>query len=71
MDALQRILAISRMEWGMPVNEQCRHGISWKCVCAACEFALALETEVRHGREVDEARKVIEREQQKGWEDVA
>lgn len=46
----------------------CKHGIPWKCVCAKCDFALALETEVRHGREVDEARKVIEREQQKGWE---
>lgn len=51
----------------MPVNEQCRHGISWKCVCAQCEFALALETEVRHGREVDEARKVIEEAQIKRW----
>lgn len=46
----------------------CKHGVPWKCYCAKCEFLLALETEVRHGREVDEARKVIEREQEKGWE---
>jgi hypothetical protein len=64
----QRILAISRMEFGMPVNEECRHGVKWSCYCAQCEFALALETEVRHGREVDEARKVIEEAQKREWE---
>lgn len=69
--ALERILGISRREWGMHQNGECRHGVSWSCHCAECELVLALKTEVRHGREVDEARKVIEREQQKGWKDVA
>ncbi|WP_175958429.1 hypothetical protein [Burkholderia sp. BCC0405] len=50
------------------MNESCKHGIPWKCYCAQCEFALALQTEVRYGKEVDEARKVIEREQGKDWE---
>ena len=49
------------------MNESCKHGIPWKHHCDKCEFAMALETEVRHGREVDEARKVIEREQEKNW----
>lgn len=46
----------------------CKHGIAWRCHCAKCEFALALEIEVRHGREVDEARKVIEEAQKREWE---
>lgn len=49
------------------MNESCKHGIPWKHHCAECEFALALETEVRHGREVDEARKVIEEAQRREW----
>lgn len=52
----------------MHQNGECRHGVSWSCHCTECELALALETEVRHGREVDEARKVIERQQAKDWE---
>ncbi|WP_157129857.1 hypothetical protein [Burkholderia pseudomallei] len=66
--AFERILAISRVEFDMPVNEECRHGVKWSCHCAQCDFALALKTEVRHGREVDEARKVIEEAQAKGFE---
>lgn len=64
----ERILAISRMEFGMSVNKECRHGVKWSCHCAQCEFALALETEVRYGRDVDEARKVIEEAQKREWE---
>ena len=45
----------------------CSHGNHWES-CKECELALALETERRHGQEVDEARKVIERAQERGWE---
>ncbi|MBR8182163.1 hypothetical protein KDW54_07110 [Burkholderia ambifaria] len=47
--------------------DECSHGVKWSCHCAKCEFALALETEVRHGREVDEARRVIEEAQKRAW----
>lgn len=50
------------------MNESCKHGIQWKCHCAQCDLALALETEVRHGQDVDAARKTIEEAQAKGWE---
>lgn len=50
------------------MNESCKHGIPWKCHCRQCEFALALETESRHGQEVDEARKVIEEAQKREWQ---
>jgi hypothetical protein len=50
------------------MNESCKHGIPWKHHCAQCEFALALQTEVRYGKEVDEARKVIEEAQKREWE---
>lgn len=59
---------MTQLEGWMPANEECRHGVKWSCRCAQCDFALALKTEVRHGREVDEARKVIEEAQAKGFE---
>lgn len=47
---------------------QCSHGVKWSCHCPECELALAFEAERRHGQEIDEARKVIERAHEKGWE---
>lgn len=50
------------------MNNQCKHGTPWHAHCPECELALALEAERRHGQEIDEARKVIERAQENGWE---
>lgn len=49
------------------MNAQCQHGNHWE-TCKECELALALETERRHGQDVDAARKTIEEAQAKGWE---
>ena len=49
------------------MNNQCKHGTPWHAHCPECELALALEAERRHGQEIDEARKVIERAQERDW----